>query len=263
MKKLFFAGLMSLGALVMISCLEGGSNVRTQNGIPGIVRFDMKNMKTVISSPEFGAANFYDPQFETQGFTDGDCILFGYTVDLSDDVNLDYATTGLLHGSVSGPVLVNQYPCYSYMLRDTAVLIDGEQPVAYAVSENGYNFYYSDKWFMSSDFRQYTGQETNWLLYYDGELPTETVEGKEAYTLFVRAVLTKEGTAPIIEGTMLNTFNASNFFDGIQSREKSKGKTEAYFRICYIKEIKEDGSFTWEHSNLLYNTIFETETDPA
>jgi hypothetical protein len=263
MKKLFFAGLMSLCALVMVSCLEGGSNEQSQSGIPGIVRFDMKSMRTVISSPEFGSIYFYDPQLETLGFLDGDCVLFGYTIDFSSDVNSNYQTTGFLEGALSGIGLIDQHPCYSYMYRDTSVLIENEQQVAYAVSSKGYNFYFSDKLFLSSDFRQNTDQETEWLLYYDDELPTRTVEGKDTYTLFLRTVVRDEGVAPIIDGTVINVFNASNFFDEVMRREKSKGNTEIHFYIYHIKEINEDGSFTWGYSDLSSLPIPETVTSPA
>jgi hypothetical protein len=250
MKKLFLGVFLSLCAFMLNSCLEGGSNERSQSGIPGIIRWDTKTWKTVISAPEFGSFYFYDPQLETMGFTDGDCVLFGYTVDFSAEINSNYQNTGILQGTVSSIGGIDQYSCHSSLVHDTATLIENEQPIAYAVSTNGYSFYFSDKLFLTSDFSQNTDQKTSWLLYYDGELPTKTVEGKTVYTLFLRAVMTDSGKPPIITGSIINVFNAGFFFDEIIHNEKSKnqGNTDAYFQIQYIRDID---AFTWEHSDVL------------
>jgi hypothetical protein len=238
------------------SCLEGGSNEQSQSGVPGVIRFDMNTMRTVINAPTLGLL-FYDPQLETLGFMDGDCVLFGYTVDFSAEINSNYLNTGIIQGTVSSIGLIDQYPCHSSLLHDTATLILNEQPVAYAVSTNGYNFYYSEKLFLTSDFSQNTDQKTNWLLYYDGEFPTETVEGKTVYTLFLRAVMEDEGKAPVITGSVINVFNARSFFDGITRIEKSRGNTDVHFQIQYIRDIKEDGAFTWDHSGVLSLPVSE------
>jgi hypothetical protein len=255
MKKLFLGGFLPLCVFMLSSCLEGGSNERSQSGIPGIIRFDTKIMRTVISAPEFGSFYFYDPQLETLGFVDGDCVLFGYTVDFSAEINSNYQNTGIIQGTVSSIGIIDQYPCHSSLVHDTAMLIENERPIAYAVSTNGYSFYFSDKLFLTSDFSQNTDQKTSWLLYYDGELPTKTVEGKTVYTLFLRAVMTDSDKAPIINTSVINVFNAGFFFDEIMHIEKNQGNTDVYFQIQHIRDIKTDGAFTWEHSDVLSISI--------
>ncbi|MDR1356073.1 MAG: hypothetical protein LBJ58_00190 [Tannerellaceae bacterium] len=214
-------------------------------------------MKTVIDAPL--SPSFYDPQLEKLGFSDGDCVIFSYNVNFSDEINSDYQTTGIVQGTISQVSLIDQWPCTPYILHDSTTLIENEQPVAYAISTSGPSFYFSEKLFLTSDFKHETEQKTSWNLYYDPDLPTEEVEGKTVYSFFLRAVMRDEGKSPTINGGVINVYNAGNFFKETSRIEKGKGKSEVYFIINHIKEIKEDGVFTWEKSELCTNPIPEED----
>jgi hypothetical protein len=254
MKKLSFCGLLSVCVLMLASCLEGGSNEQSQSGVCGIIRLDTKNMRIVIDAP--GSPSFYDPNLKTLGFEDGDCVLFSYNVDFSSEVNSDYQTTGIVQGTISDVSSIDQWNCTPRIIHDSISLMENEQPIAYAVSTNGPNFYFSEKLFLTSDFLQKTKQETEWYLYYDPELPAKKVEDKTVYSLFLRAVMIKAGVPPTLGG-VINVYNAGNFFETISRIEKEQGKSDAHFQINHIKEIKEDSTFTWVQSDVLNISIPE------
>jgi hypothetical protein len=250
MKKLFFAGLLSTCTLLMTSCLEEGSNMQSRNGVPGIIQVD-KNMKTMIMSPDFYPYAFYDPSIEYMDFADGTCVLFGYTVDFNETSNADYQTTGVIQGSLSGGIAsLDQYPCYASMELDTSALIPNEQPVAYALSTIGITNYFLNKFFLSSDLTMDSDQKTFWHLYYDPNLPTKEVDGKTAYSLFLRAEVTMPGVKPVINGYATNVFDTQRFIETITNIEKMKGNSTAYFLINHINEIKSDSTFTWAQSDV-------------
>ncbi|MDR2390050.1 MAG: hypothetical protein LBD89_09765 [Tannerellaceae bacterium] len=268
MKKLFFTGLLSACTLLLISCLESGSNMQSRNGVPGIIKID-ESKKATIMSPDFYPYAFYDPSIslENMEFEDGDCILFGYTVDFNETSNADYQVTGVIQGSISsGIVALDQYPClpdiyypniYPDIDLDTSTLMPNEQPIAYAISTVGMTSYFLDKFFLSSDFTTNTDQKTFWYLYYDPNLPTKEVDGKTVYTLFLRAEITDPGKKPVINGYATNVFDTESFIGTITNYEKIKGNQMAYFQINHINEIKSDGTFTWSQSEVLSFTIDE------
>ncbi|MDR2811097.1 MAG: hypothetical protein LBB84_11190 [Tannerellaceae bacterium] len=257
MKKLFFAGLLSVCALGLISCLEGGSNMQSRSGVPGIVQFD-KNMRMVIMSPDFYPYPFYDPSIAALELDPGDCIFFGYAVDFNDENNINYQTTGYIQGTLSGqPIVVDEYPCNSYLEKDTSALIPNEQAVAYATSSNGYSIFFLDKLFLSSDVTMDTDQKTWWYLYHDSTLPVKEVDGKRVYTLFLRAEITYPGKKPVINGYTTNVFDTKRFVDTIMSLEKAEGNSTAYFQILHINEIKDDSTYTWAQSEIIPINIAE------
>ncbi|MDR1919690.1 MAG: hypothetical protein LBQ65_08610 [Tannerellaceae bacterium] len=253
MKKLSFVGLLSVCTLLLTSCLEGGSNEQSRSGVPGIVRLDMKLMKMVIDAPDFYPFAFYASNMPTDA-NDGDCILFGYSVNYSDAINANYQTTGLIEGNLTAFSLLDQYPVQPAFI-DTTQLLEKEQPIAYSVAANGGWLYLSGKLFLASEFKQKTEQKTNWLLYYHPDLPTQEIEGKKVYSLFLRATLQAEGKTPEISGSVINAFDAKRFFDAISNMEKSQGNKEAYFQINHISEIKEDSTFSWKQPEVLTLTI--------
>ncbi|MDR2042230.1 MAG: hypothetical protein LBP98_07945, partial [Tannerella sp.] len=214
MKKLFFVGLLSLCALLLVSCLENGSNTQSMSGIPGIIKLD-ENMKQVIMSPAFYPYPFYDSYIATVDLKEDECVLFGYTVDFNDEKNVDYQTNGLIEGSLTSIASVTQYPCYPYMILDTAILRENEQPIAYAVSSGGHTTYFLGRLFLFSDITVDTKQETSWCLYYDSNLPAKEVDGKTVYSLFLRAEIAKEGVKPSINGYATNAFDIQRFINSI------------------------------------------------
>jgi hypothetical protein len=251
MKKFLLGGLLSASTLLLASCLGGGgSNEISRSGVPGVVRFDMKTMKTVIDSYEFHPFSFYDPNIETLELFEGDCILFGYTVNLDNEANSNYQTTGIISGTMTAITPLDKYPLRPE-LTDTATLLEQERPISYAVANTGSYLYLSKKLFLQSTFKQKNEQKTNWICCYDPELPTKTIDGKKVYSLFLRATIQEEGKLNEAETSVINAFEAATFFDQIMSVEKGEGKTEVYFIINHIKEIKEDNSFTWAASEVL------------
>ena len=254
MKKLFFAGLLSACTVLLVSCLESGSNVQSRTGVPGIVT--VKADRTMIMVPDFYHSEFYDPSIGSLGLEDGDCILFGYTVDLSESANTYWQTSGVVQGSVSStPYVVTQYPCLASMEIDTSVLREKEQPVAYAISGSGGTYYFLDKLFLSSDLTMNTEQKTFWDLYYDPDLPTTEINGETVYTLFLRAEITDPGKKPVVNGYTTSVFDIKQFIDTIS--KKNKGNDKVFFKFDYINEIKEDGTFTWAQSEVLPFAISE------
>ncbi|MDR1557227.1 MAG: hypothetical protein LBS88_09400 [Tannerellaceae bacterium] len=260
MKKLFYSGLMAACMMMMASCLESGSNEQQREGAVGVIRFDTKSMKMVIECFDFYPFLYYAPGLETTELNDGDCVLFGYVVDLSNEANTDYQTTGIIQGNISTISRLDQFPCSPYLI-DTAKLMEKEQPIAYAVSSNGGYLYFSQKLFVASNFSYKEKQQTDWHLYYDPELPAKNVDGKNVYSLFLRATIKVEDSTGSTQNgnVIINTFNAENFFNATQNLEKNLGKDKVYFRINHIKEIKEDSTFVWAESDLLDINIAQSE----
>jgi hypothetical protein len=255
MRKLFYGGLLAACVGCLSSCLEGGNtNEFSYSDRLGIVRFDMKSMRTVIAAPDFDPFTFYVPDLEAKGFSDGDCVIFSYSINLGGSENAGYQDRGYYQGVLSSVGRISQYMCEPYM-TDTTQLIDKEQPVANAMSARGGGMYYSRKLFLVSDFSQKTGQKTTWSLYYDPEFPVaqNAADGRNVYSLFLRAAIQPngEGEAPIVSGSVVNVFEADHFFSQIDAREKALGHQDSRFKINYIKEIKEDGTFTWAASDVI------------
>jgi hypothetical protein len=258
MKKLFYGGLTAACIMMLTSCLESGSNEQQREGAVGVIRFDTKNMKMAIESPDFYPFLYYGPGIESIDLSEGDCVLFGYSVDFNSDVNANYQTSGVIQGTISQLSRLDQFSCTTYI--DTTILMIEERPIAYAVSGNGGYLYFSGKLFIVSDFSYKEKQQIEWHLYYDPELPAENVEGKNIYSLFLRAtILVDDSNGAIQNGSIINTFNAEDFFNATQNLEKSLGKDKVYFKINHIKEIKEDSTFTWARSDLLEINIIQSE----
>jgi hypothetical protein len=246
--------------MMLTSCLDGGSNERQRDGAVGVVRFNTKNMKLVIESPDFYPYLYYGAGVETQtDLADGDCVVFGYTVDFSSEANANYQTSGIVQGTVTTIARLDQFPCTPYLI-DTAALMEQEVPVAYAVASASGYLYLSDKLFLVSNFSYREKQQIQWHLYYDPALPAQQVEGKNIYTLFLRATVLADSNGITQNTTVINTFNAENFFSATQAIEKNQGKDLVYFKISHIKEInEEDSAFTWTASDLLEISIPQSE----
>jgi hypothetical protein len=234
----------------LVSCLEGGSNVQSRSGVPGIVK--EVDQKLLITAPDFYPLDLYDANIQSLGFKNGDCVIFGYSVDFNDESNANYQTTNILQVGITNITLIDRYPCVSSMVYDTASLIENEQAISYAISSGGGNtLYFSDVLFLSSDISVNTEQKTRWYLYYDSDLPTKDIDGNTVYSLFLRAEIIEQGKAPVINGYATNAFDTKRFIETISSLEKTKGKDKAYFQIHHINEIKDDGTFTWAQSEVL------------
>jgi hypothetical protein len=253
MKKFLIGGLLSACTLLVTSCLEGGSNEVSNSGVPGVVRFDMKTMKTVIDSPEFYPFAFYDSNMEKNvqlsELKEDDCILFGYRVNFSDEVNANYQTAGIVNGTLTSIALLTKYYVQP-TIGDTSALLEKEQPIAYAVANTGGYLYLSKKLFLLSNFQQKDEQVTDWILCFDSSLPTKMINGRKVYSLFLRARILSEGKLTGAD-SVINAFEAGNFFEQIMFIEDAEGQSEVYFQINHINDIKEDGSFTWTTSEVL------------
>jgi hypothetical protein len=259
MKKLFYGGLITACIMMLGSCLESGSNEQQREGAVGVIRFDTKSVKMVIESPDFYPFLYYGPGLESIELNEGDCVMFGYSVDFNSDVNVDYQTTGIIQGTISQIARLDQFSCTSYLI-DTTTLMGEERPIAYAVSSSGGYLYFSGKLFLVSDFSYKEKQQIQWHLYYDPELPAENTDGKNIYSLFLRTtILVDDVNGTTQQGSVINTFNAVNFFNATQNIEKNLGKEKVYFKINHIKEIKEDSTFTWAESDLLEVNIAQSE----
>jgi hypothetical protein len=262
MKKFFYGGLTAACIMMLASCLESGSNEQQREGAVGVIRFDTKSTKLVIECLDFYPYLYYGPELETLTNptpADGDCVMFGYIVDFSSEVNANYQTSGIIQGTISKISRLDQFAC-SPQLIDTTTLMEKEQPIAYAVSSGGGYLYLSQKLFIVSDFSYKEKQQTQWYLYYDPELPVQSVDGKNVYSLFLRAtILVDDNNGSVQTGNAINTFDAENFFNTTRNLEKIQGKDKVYFKINHVKEIKEDGTFAWAESDLLEINIPESE----
>jgi hypothetical protein len=217
--------------------------------VPGVVRFDTEKMKMVIDARDFLPYAFYAPWLASSSLSDGDCVLFGYNVDLGSKENADRETTKLIYGQITQePSLVSQYPCDGYML-DTTQLLANEQSIAYAVDANWGVSYVSGKLFVCTDLVRLEDQRTGWVLYYDPDLKAETEDQtKRIYSLFLRATITREGIQPTVSEAVINAFDAQSLFDQIELIEKNYENTSAtpYLKFNYVNEIK-DSTLVWKY----------------
>ncbi|GHT34056.1 hypothetical protein AGMMS49574_20860 [Bacteroidia bacterium] len=263
MKRLVLGGLLTACVLVLPSCLgDGGSNTRTLSNIPGVVRFDLKSMKTLVDAAEALPLGLYSPDVEARGFDNGDCVLISFSVDFNSAENVNAQTTGYLNIALSSILPVDQFPCDAHM-RDTSVLLDNktEQAISYAIdSYLGYRLV-NDKLFLFSDIDQLTDQKNNWILYYDPKLEAEKDgQGKRIYSLFLRAQIRVEGTKPNNPYAVPNAFNAGYFFEQVNAKELSAGSKIAYIKINHINKItrtEQDTTFTWTSSELIPINVVE------
>ncbi|GAB6395442.1 MAG: hypothetical protein MdMp024_1754 [Bacteroidales bacterium] len=248
--KTLYGVLLATTLLALNSCLKGGKNEQSRSGVPGIIRLDMDNLVWVIDAPDFLPYGFYAPGIESLGFEEGDCLLFTYTVDLSSAENANYQSTGIIQGTFSSPVRVEKFSCYPYMnISDTAKLMDNENPIAAAIDPSYGCTYFSKTLFLFSQYEQLSKEETEWHLYYPPNMEAVEEDGKRVYSLFLRATVATEGTTPKTTETVVNAFDAYNFFRSINNMEASN--QEVYIKFNYIKEIKEDSTFTWAASSLI------------
>jgi hypothetical protein len=258
MKNLLFCGCIAACTLMLSSCLETGTQNYTGSNIPGVIRFDIKNMKTVIDANYFYPFGFYDPKIETMGFTEGDCIMFDYSVNLESQENANYQANGVIHGTLAGLSPVDLYYC-SASMTDTTTLLDKEQPIAYAMDANMGWSVVANKLFLFSDFKYFTDQKTEWSMSYRPELIAEDDGyGKHVYSLFLRAALRVEGKAPELTTVVANAFDIGRFIEIITAQEKRAGSTAAYIKINYIKEIKSEAP-VWTASELIQYPISQGE----
>jgi hypothetical protein len=255
MKRFFIGGTLAACLLTVSSCLETGTQTYSDSNVPGVIRFDLTSMKTMVDASPFYPYGFFDPNVATMAFNDGDCILFDYNVDLNSAENSNYQTTGSIYGTVTKVSPVDLYYCTGNM-RDTTALLDNEREIAYAIDASLKCDLVGNKIFLFSDFKYLTDQKTEWILYYNPELQPEKDEmNRRIYTLFLRAVVRTEGRAPETTSAVVNAFDIARFLDFVKNTEKSASSTEAYFKFNHIKEIKADSSFTWSTSDLIKYTV--------
>jgi len=253
MKKVFFCGCLAACMVTLTSCLESSSGEISNTYVPGVVRFDSQQMKLVIDTRDFAPYAFYASSLaSTSTLGDGDCVIFGYNVDLGSQENENRETTNTIYGQITqGPVLVDKYPCQGYML-DTTQLLENEQLLAYAIDVNLSPAYVNGMLFVYSDLTSLEDQLTRWLLYYDPDLKAEveTSYNRRVYSLFLRATITREGIAnkPKQEAA-INAFDAESLFNQIETIEKDYASSSAtvYLKFNYINEVKEDGTIVWKY----------------
>ncbi len=258
MKKKVLYGATFLVAIMMMftSCLGDGDNQISLNNQPGVIRFDMKTSKNVMDT---GYGPIYNPIFDnSSNFQEGGCYLVSFTLnqDRVENSNGQAAANGYYTVDLlASPTLIEKGMTFS-SIRDTTEVYPDEQALTSAIVSSGegqYMFFYVNGYaFIQSYFTGLNKQETAWELSYNGSVSSSMVEvdGKHVYDLYLRATITKEGSTPSEDFAPINAYYIKGYVDQINQAEQNNSAGAFYFRINYIKSIK-DGVATWGQSGLM------------
>ncbi|WP_102408139.1 hypothetical protein [Parabacteroides bouchesdurhonensis] len=245
MKKRGILGIAAASALLLLtSCLGDSNNEQTLSAIPGVVSVS-KDYKTIVETA--AGVNIYSPNLDLAGYTSGDCVLASFTINFDDAQNANAATNGYYYVALNAtPEKVDKW-YVNPTIGDTTKLMDKEQPVASPIDTRYGGAYLKGILFLYSDFSFLNKQETRWTLSYDANQVPTTENGKQIYSIFLRASVITEGSAPTKSEVVVNAFEAKTMIDLFNSQQKSLGNKEYYVTINYVKEINKDDptKFTW------------------
>lgn len=243
-KKMSCLGAFFLMAVVMFtSCLGEGSNVM-ERPIVGVVTTHPQTFQKVldVGGVYFSAVDFLDK-------SDGACWWVHYRLDNDLPENANAGQTGIYTVAILNKYEYERHDVAS-QLTDSSVLLEKELPLMNPV----YNFqgYIQGRIFLDHALNQPKGQQNNWDLSYDYQKMYEEESGERVYELYIRATVKSESTNSAENQLIPCAYYARSFFEAAAREEKSDNKSDVYFRLNYVSEIREDGEMTWKKTEKLY-----------
>lgn len=241
MKRLKFLGAAAVAALMLTSCLDGGSN--EVSGVTyGVVKYSTTSYKNLLY--ELTGMTVYHVNLEA--LTDGDCITCYRKINQGDAANKSageyWTASELTYDKIDkGTVL--------YSVEDTSVYKAGEM----SAIEVGVVGYIQGMLFVQSAHPNSASDQTvGMTLSYDRSGETETVDGQNVYNLFLRVQKISDGKSTTGNVAFNNVFRMDDFFAYASAAEKAKGKEVVNFRFNYIKEFNADTTqATWATSKVI------------
>jgi hypothetical protein len=247
MKKLIVGSLLAGSIMLLNSCLDGGENSASSEGEAyGIVEMNMKALGNVIYYNDLDLP-LYSPTLSSK-ILDGECCILYYLFKSEDNQNI--ATLGYYTVQEQGYAVVDKVMPVP-VKTDTAVVNENELLMTNLVLKNyvkGYLFVNSYHEAMDTD--QKNRYELSYNMEQEPIFENTPKDGMQnVYQLYLRAVKLADGKSPKENQIIPNAYNVKRFFDAISYAEKSKGKTEYYFKINYIKSFDKDSVPSWTSAN--------------
>lgn len=234
---------------LLTSCLGESSTKEESFDVPGVVcvyknKYMIKTLRGYI----------YSSALISQALvSDGDCVLVSFQYDSSLPENANSAENGYV--TVTLYEVTSLSKGYVDTQTDTETLLTNEFALKKAVMYSYWPYadYQLGNLFLTSSYMANKEQKNSWGLYLDPNQEPEPATGENGnvYIAYMRAVATAVGSTPASDAYTPNAFNIEHFINTVNAKEKAAGKKYFQLKINYIKEIKEDGTFTWTASDLL------------
>lgn len=241
MKRLKFLGVAAVAALMLTSCLDGGSN--EVSGVTyGVVKFSTTSYRNLLY--ELTGMTVYHSSLES--LMDGDCITCYRKINQGDAANKStgeyWTASALTYEKIDkGTVL--------YSVEDTTTYKKGEMS-AIDVAVVGY--IQGMLFVQSAHPNSASDQTVSMTLSYDQNGETETVDGQNVYNLFLRVQKIADGKSTTGNVAFNNVFSMSDFFTYASAAEKAKGNEVVNFRFNYITAFNADTTqATWTTSKVI------------
>lgn len=248
MKKLKSLIAVAIAAVLLTSCLNGGSN-EDAHTVCAVVKMSDKSFRNLAYENDNYYPIYHPSLSELQ---DGQCIYAYRRIVLDDETNKN--PTEFLTASEFQYQKVDKGQFNSF-LRDTSVFNTGEMTTIDVATAS----YVKNMLFIMSSHPDASNDQTVEmdLSYNAGEEPKE-VNGQRVYDLFFRARKLADGKNNKGSQSFLSAFPMDYFFSSTSNIEKNKGQTSVYFRFNFIKEFSKDStSVVWGTSKVIQYPIPE------
>ena len=263
MKKLFLGSLLAVCALLMTSCLDGGSNERSGVGY-GVIGYS-ETFKPVIKT---GGVPFYAVEvanaFNKTEIEINDCCVFYYTLnsDIPENSSESLAANGYYTVSVTQYADIPKGYANSFV-DDTATIIQNEMTtMSIDMSNTGI---LTDKninmLFLSTIHENYfKDQKQELRLSYNRDQEPETVNGDKVYNLFLRVIKTEGDKSISSTQQLINAFDMNRFIQDFQYKEEQDSKKSLKYRINFANSFTKDSTqINWKASEVLTYTFPKEE----
>lgn len=253
MKKLVLGSLLAVCALLMTSCLEGGSNERT--GVAyGVIEY---SGAVKLINMGNNAVKFYSKEIANDyTIENGDCCYFSFIWNQDIPENAD-ASKGYVTVTIDGYTKIPSNYYAKPFLTDTVEMDVNEQIVSEAALL--WDFAKEKMFFGTVIKGSLTKQEHSFDLSFNESQEPSIVNGENVYDLYIRVKKTKDGESPIKDQGVINAYNISSLFNTIGQKEQSAGRKRLNFRVNYVSDLNKDKTkAVWKATDILTYT-FPTE----
>ncbi|MDL2255583.1 hypothetical protein LJC38_03245 [Parabacteroides sp. OttesenSCG-928-K15] len=250
MKKIRVMGVAMMAAIVMLfsSCLGDTSTIREYRFVPAVVTYIGGYSKI---GAETIMGTLYVPELDNLAYMEGDCIWLSFQYDSEDPNNVNEQANGYSYVKLlTNPTAIDK----GFFIDDAPDLeekMNGEIPLLYGSYNMGNYQYFSilnNYLFMTSVFKGKEGQGNRWQLYYDRNAGPRNVDGTNVYTFYVRAVMTKEGTANETNYESMNAFPVNSVISQINDSEFNQGNSSFGMEFKFVEKFDEEGKPVWSES---------------
>ena len=268
MKKIgLYLASLSLSIVFLTSCMKG-SNV-WEGIVLGVIGLS-ENFTPVIKT---SAGDLYSSSLITSmndgKITFGDCYVFYIRVDsdLPENSPNVVATYGYQTVTILDQLQLSKYTL-QYGLTDTTTVLPGEVPIVKAFDNNA--DYIEGILFLVQTVNIPEGWELSWDMSYNPNTMMPTTEGSNRYyDLYVRAIVTKEGTnTNKTDRSFTNAYQIYSYLTSVANTEKqllgssyNANVSKFIIRFKFPSSIDKDtNTITWSSNQIenLYVASFQT-----